>query len=51
MHDIAGEFDVVVGEFSVFGIVDTHNLVLLGASQVETGDEVDDEEDEAGPAE
>jgi hypothetical protein len=51
VEDLTGELDVIVREFADFRIVDTENLGLFACAEGETGDEVHDEEDDAGTAE
>lgn len=47
VNDIAAELDVVIGEFADFGLVHAHDLLLLGSTELEAGDEVQDEQDGA----
>lgn len=49
--DVAAELDVVVGELAQLGVVQARLLLLGGGAQAEAGDEVHDEEDDAGDAE
>lgn len=48
---IASDLNVVISKLSNLGIVNTHDLILLGGSKTETGNEVKDEENEAGAEE
>lgn len=49
--EVAGDLDIVVGEFAELDVVHAELLVLGGGAEGEAGDEVDEEEDEAGEAE
>lgn len=49
--DIASELNIVVGELSELGIVDTEDFGLLRAAEGKTWDEVHDEKDNAGSTE
>lgn len=49
--DIAGKLNIVISELSELGIIDTKDLGLLGGAEGKAGDEVHDEEDDAGAAE
>jgi hypothetical protein len=51
VQDFAGQFNVVVCELADLGIVDTQDLGFFGGAEGEAGDQVHDEEDEAGSAE
>jgi hypothetical protein len=46
-NHITSDLNVVISELSNLGIVNTHDLVLLGGSKAKTGNEVDDEENQA----
>lgn len=47
-NHIPGDLDVVICKLSNLGIVNTHDLILLGRSKAETRNEVDNEENDAG---
>jgi hypothetical protein len=47
MSHISSNLDVVIGEFANFCLVHTHDLLLVGCTEVETRDQVDQEEDKA----
>ncbi len=47
VNHISGNLDVVISELADFGLVHTHDLLLVGCTEVETGDQIDQEEDEA----
>ena len=51
VQDLAGQLDVVVGELADLRVVDAQDLGLLGGAQGEAGDQVHEEEDQAGAAE
>jgi hypothetical protein len=51
VQDFAGQFNVVVCELANLSIVDTQDLSFLGGAEGQAGDQVHDEEDEAGSAE
>jgi len=46
--DVALQLHVVVRELADLGVVETQDLVLFGGAQLQAGDAVHDEEDEAG---
>ena len=46
-NHITGDLNVVVRKLSNLGIVNTHDLILLGGSKAETGNEVDGKENDA----
>jgi hypothetical protein len=46
--DGAGDLDVVVGKLAELSIIETDLLLLGGDAQRQTGDQVHDEQDEAG---
>lgn len=46
--DVAGDLDVVVGELAELGVIETEVLVIDVDTEAETGDEVHEEEDQAG---
>lgn len=48
VQDLARQLDVVVGELADLGVVDAHDLGLLGRAQRQPGDQVHHEEDDAG---
>lgn len=43
--------DITYGELSDFGIVNAHDLIFLARAKVESGNEVDDKQDNAASAE
>ena len=45
--DGAGNLDVVVGELSELGVIETQLLILGADAEGQTGDKVEDEEDDA----
>lgn len=47
MDNISSHLDVVVGEFTDFDLVHTHDLFLLRSTELETWDQVDHKEDDA----
>lgn len=49
--DVTAQLDVVVGELAQLGVVEARLLLLGGGAQAQAGDEVHDEEDQAGDAE
>lgn len=51
VDDIPRQFDVIVGELANLGIIHAKNFSFFGGAQAQAGDEVHDEEDEAGAAE
>lgn len=48
---IASDLDVIISKLSNFGVVNAHNLILFGGSKAETGNEIEDKENEAGAEE
>ena len=48
VHDITAHLDIVVGKLTDLGVVDAHDLVLLAAAEVQAGDQINEEEDDAG---
>jgi len=38
------------GEFSDFGVIDAHDLILLTSTEAETRNQIHNEEDQTGPA-
>lgn len=48
---IASDLDVVISKLSNLSIVNAHDLILFGGSKAETGNEVEDKENEAGAEE
>lgn len=51
VDDVASNLDVVVGKLANLGIINAHNLILLGSTQAESGDHVHNEQDNAGSEE
>lgn len=51
IEHFSGELDVVVGELANLGVVNTQHLGVLGGSDTQTRDEVDNEQNEAGASE
>ena len=51
IDNVASDFNVVVSKLANLSIVNAHNLILLGGTQAETGDQVEDEQDDAGAEE
>jgi hypothetical protein len=47
VNHISSNLDVVIGELANFRLIHTHDLLLVGCTEVETRDQVDQEEDEA----
>jgi len=47
VNHISRNLDVVIGKFANFGLVHTHDLLLVGGTELETRDQVDQEQDEA----
>ena len=51
IDNVASDFNVVVSKLANLSIVNAHDLILLGSTQAETGDQVEDEQDDAGAEE
>jgi hypothetical protein len=51
VEDLTGQLNIIVGKLANLSIVDTENFGFLGGAKGKTGDEVHDEEDEAGSEE
>ena len=51
IDDVSRQFHVIIRKFSNFGVVHAQDFCLFGGAKTEAGDQIHDEEDDAGAAE